>query len=58
MVGKQLIKVINAAIKAGKTEAKVLVEGSPFSSPLCSPLPPLLFFLHPLWVWLMQLSLA
>lgn len=40
MVGKQLIKVINAAIKAGKTEARVLAEGSP--SPLMlSPLPPL-----------------
>ena len=42
MAGKQLVKVINAAIKAGKTEARVLAEGSPFSSPsLFSPCPPL-----------------
>lgn len=47
MAGKQLIKVINAAIKAGKTEARVLAAGAPFPSPwvllpsLFSPLPPL-----------------
>lgn len=42
MVGKQLIKVINAAIKAGKTEARVPAEGSlfpPHSFPPYSPLP-------------------
>lgn len=55
VVGKQLIKVINAAIKAGKTEARVLAEGSPFSSPLHSP-PALLC--HPLQAWLMQFSLT
>lgn len=37
VAGKQLIKVINAAIKARKTEARVLAAGSPFSSPLHSP---------------------
>lgn len=44
MVGKQLIKLINTAIKAGKTEARVLGEGFPLSSPCdlpSSPSPPL-----------------
>lgn len=41
MVGKQLIKVINAAIKAGKTEARVLAESSPLLPPPFSPSPPL-----------------
>lgn len=44
MVGKQLIKSINTAIKVGKTEARVLDEGSPLSSPSdlpFSPSPPL-----------------
>lgn len=34
MAGKQLIKVINTAIKAGKTEARVLAEAPPSPPPL------------------------
>lgn len=47
MAGKQLIKVINAAIKAGKTEARVLAEAPPSPPPSVHPSAPPPILLHP-----------
>ena len=47
MAGKQLIKVINAAIKAGKTEARVLAEAPPSPPPSVHPSAPPAILLHP-----------